>query len=227
MFYQVWLILAFLMSTKAFSVRIPKLNQFRKVCHHRCKMQSGDSFDISARTYQCVDFETLLKQVTNLTRTKLGCKFSSSRKAANAEEATLSYTMIYQLINEVHLLPLRRELNLDCFLDNLDSNIGLVERCDLVEVSEDFYNVEELRVFLSDNKGTLSLFQELAVNMELPPTLLSAFDGTFDTDGQLSISKYPTIRKLRNDIDVLQRSILGTLQALLQAPSMTGKLTDT
>jgi dsDNA-specific endonuclease/ATPase MutS2 len=183
--------------------------------------------DIDSRTSQCLDFADLLVQVSSCTRTNNGSELAFVHAAEKVEGAKLNYDKVRQIGHHVETMPGLRKMDVGGLLTSLANNTGIVSLRELAQFVEDLSEIEDLRLYLTDSLGTLSLFQDTASEMQLPCSFIAEFSAAFDTDGQLSDDKYPKIRNLRRQVVTTRASVVASMYATLQSPSLAGKLTDT
>ena len=181
---------------------------------------------IDHRTIECLDFQIILDTLCNNTITILGRSLCRQKQGNNSSIIRQEYSMIDQLYNHIAMLPLRSNMNIYPVLNAIEYNLSPPEREDLYYFTIQIEQIIELYDYMILHSEKLSLFSDLTQQLLLPMELKDMFVESFDDEGNLSGEKFPILKKLRTEIEVLRGRIIQTLKNMLQSFEMRDKLAD-
>ena len=182
---------------------------------------------VDTRTASCLDFSFIIDLLKNNTATVLGRKLCSNKVSNSSQTCTLHYEMVEQIFEQMTFLPLRTDMNIWPIIHSIENNFQPPEQEDLFTFSQHIEQIEDLKDFMIFNHQKLLLFANITQQLQLPESFLKVFKNSFDDDGNLNAEKYPTIKKLRQNIASLRLQIIQTIQLLLKSEDMREKLSDT
>lgn len=205
-----------------------KQNVFRcrsALSHISTKMSNDMTVSIEDRTNSCLDFEVVVDSVKSNCVTVLGREMFKSRKYSQVIDINHAYMMVDELSFHLDFLPLRSKMDVSGVIRTIELG-GAPEREDIQKFSEIIEEISELRTFLEENLKSLTLYVDLAHQMILPEEFVLAFEKAFDDEGNLSGEKYPILKRLRVDQELLKLRIIQTIQNILRSPAMKDKIAD-
>lgn len=184
--------------------------------------------NVTDRTYNCLDFQIILDSLRDTTVTVLGKEMVFSHEYSNDIYIINNlYAQIDQLMPNLENIPLRNTMNVWPVLRAIEINSSPPEQDDLANFADIIEEIQVLETFLSNNANDkLTLFQSIQTAMFLPEEFIQIFHNSFDDESNLNSEKYPLIKKLRLEAELLRSKIIQTIKSLLNNQDMKEKIAD-
>ena len=189
------------------------------------KATSDMKFSIEDRTSTCLDFPVVLDCLKSNCITVLGKDKVGDHYFETVPEIINTYQMVEEMTFQLSYLPLRSSMNIWPVIKAVEINSS-PEREELANFAEIIEDVKLLRQYFKENIKSLSLFQDLANELELPIELLEMFENAFEEENNLSGKKFPSIGKLRQQIESLKTRVIHMIQSIIRSPNMKEKIAD-
>ena len=161
-----------------------------------------------------------------MTTTIKGAEVASSSSFTTINDINTNYAKVEQLSYYLSSLPLTSNMNIFPVLNAIDNNTSPPEKEDLCQFAYYISDIIVLYEYMLANNMKLSLYQDIVNRMILPIEFTSIFNDSFDSEGNLNPSKYPTIGKLTRDANALKGRIIQTLKTILSSQDMKEKISD-
>eukprot|EP00904_Undaria_pinnatifida_P011374 jgi/Undpi1/7367/HiC_scaffold_22.g09840.m1 len=200
----------------------------------------GDGVDLFARTWESLDFGVVLERLSEECRTEMG----RTRALVPDFKTTLEeVNELYERVNEVLRLsndavPLRAAMGVERELAVAVSGSTLLPN-EIADVSSALEGLYELREWfcgveaeeksvggLLGRSGETPHLAAVAARITLDEGLLSLLRGAFDSEGELSATRFPEIGRLRKKAQTLRQGIKSTMDRLMAGGEFSGMLAD-
>ncbi len=186
----------------------------------------GESIDtiVDKHSIRSLDFENILDLVSQHTVTKPG-------KDASRHSHSINVTKIQDMYQKVAIIkchksmPFLTDLAVNKVLHSIERNSIPISKEDISLFVEHMNTLVVLSNYLFQHTHSLSLFQELAVNMTLPSEFVKNIEYSFDTEGNLNGTKFESIGKLRT---LVKQQLIYVKRGIFEFSSSTAnhKLSD-
>lgn len=193
-------------------------------------VEASNAFNVNVtdRTLNCLDFQIILDALRDTSVTVLGKEKVCIHEHSNDLDTINNlYDKIDQLMPNLENIPLRNTMNVWPVLRAIETNGSPPERDDLANFADIIEDIQVVETFLSNNsKDKLSLFKSIQSAMFLPEEFVQIFHNSFDDESNLNSEKYPIIKKLRLESELLRSKIIQTIKSLLNNQDMKEKIAD-